>query len=710
MNKDASNVSFLKRELIRDTVENAIYRIVYIAPDLKTGYWIRTDSNSNIPKLIDLSEIGKGLSTRTYETVVDVTIEDKNISESRIAERDRIFGLIKDIVSIEPSIYERFERASILRDQATKTGVAVDKLYHYLGKYWRDGMTPNAMLPKYNMRGNRISAESSKNKRGRVKKEGENGKILTSEDKEIFAATINEYYSSDKKPTLTQTYDWMIAHKYSKPRFKGDTNPEQLSPDEKPSFRQFSYWYSKNKNVVEEAKEREKNRYETTCRGVVGSSSSFVKGPGMTVQIDATIADYYLVKKSNRNVEVGRPVMFFIKDVRTRMITGMYVTLENSSWDCALMALKNSTEDKVTFCKKYGIDITPDQWPCHHLPVSITADNGEMGDKGVEEIIAKLGITVENTPPYRGDLKGIIERNFGMIDMNLRYIVPGHVDKNAGERGSIDRRKEACIDIETFTGMIIRCVLFHNNHHWMDNYEMTPDMLNRGVTAIPRDLWNYGMQFESGALRTVPKDQIYRVLLPKGKAVVTDRGIHCNNLWYTCEYARKNNWFDKARLSGRWDIPITYDPTCVNHIYFSDIDGQLIQCDLLDKSNMHAGSSIDDIADFDARYNELKASMAQQEEKAKTNLILEVETIVERCQKEKKDEGQSAVNSVLNKHNLRNQRNTEKEEQSGAAAAMEMQDELGVVSDSEQTDGVYDTAGDAFDEAIDDALREAGLF
>ena len=217
----------------------------------------------------------------------------------------------------------------------------------------------------------------------------------------------------------------------------------------------------------------------------------------MVAQIDATIADYYLVREHHRNQGIGRPVMFFIKDVKSRMIMGMY--------DCALMALKNTVEDKVGFCKRYGVDISQEEWPCHHLPVSITADNGEMGDRGVEEVIAKLGITIENTPPYRGDLKGIIENAFSMVDLKLRYIVPGHVDKDDGQRGSINRRKEACIDLKTFIQMLIRCVLFYNNRHYMKTYQMAPEMMAHGVRPVPRDLWNYGGSFSQVPFASSPR-------------------------------------------------------------------------------------------------------------------------------------------------------------------------------------------------------------
>ena len=80
----------------------------------------------------------------------------------------------------------------------------------------------------------------------------------------------------------------------------------------------------------------------------------------------------------------------------SRETMGVHITLESPSWKQALMAIKNCAEDKVEFCKRFGVDITHEDWPVSCLPSVLVADNGELGGSGVEDIIAALGITVEN--------------------------------------------------------------------------------------------------------------------------------------------------------------------------------------------------------------------------------------------------------------------------------------------------------------------------
>lgn len=706
---DAGNRRLLKGEVIRDIRENLRYRILYISEGSDDGFWICMDSSGNIPKPISPREVLDRLDARQYEPVIDTSRSrvPENPSSASLGIRDRAFELIRALVEDEPAIYDAHRRAEMLRAREKETGVKMNNIYTYLGRYWKGGMTPDALLPDLTRRGRGRSSSFVAAKRlGRPKKEGENGKILVPGDYEKFARAIREHYMSDTKPTLHDTYDWMISHLYTLPRFPGDTDPGQLPPDEKPSFMQFYYWHRKNRDAVGENKSREGDRYDLKCRGTAGKSETHVMGPACAAQIDATIADFYLVRENSRDEVIGRPVVFFIKDVKTRMVMGMHVTLENASWESALMALKNAAEDKVAYCRQFGVEITQDEWPCRHLPLSITADNGELGGRGVEDVIAQLGITVENTPPYRGDLKAVIENTFSQMDMTFRYIVPGHVDRDDGQRGSINRRKEACLDIRSFTQLVIRSVLYYNNSHYMETYQKTPEMRAHHVRPVPRELWNYGMQYETGALRAVSREDICRVLLPRGRASVTESGICFNGLYYTCTPAQEESWFDRARSLGRWKVPVTYDPTCVDHIYIHSDDGKMVTCSLLDRSAMYSGSSAEDMARAKEEDSLEKAAWSQEQERAKTSLILEAEAVVKRCRASKNAAGKAAVGNVLDRHRVRAGRKAEIDEGSGRAAALRDQAE----PQEDAAEGQAPAAGSAIDDAIDQALKDLGLF
>lgn len=114
----------------------------------------------------------------------------------------------------------------------------------------------------------------------------------------------------------------------------------------------------------------------------------------------------------------------------SRLFTGVYVGLEGPSWIGAMMALDNMITDKVAFCAEHDIYINDSQWPAKHLPEIIIADRGEFEGYSVTSLINNFNIKIENTSAYRGDLKGVIERQFGTINGKIKRKAPGAIQKN----------------------------------------------------------------------------------------------------------------------------------------------------------------------------------------------------------------------------------------------------------------------------------------
>lgn len=216
-----------------------------------------------------------------------------------------------------------------------------------------------------------------------------------------------------------------------------------------PSYNQFYYWFKKfedPKKVIQLRKSVKE--YELKHRPILSDSKSETNGPGTRFQVDATIADIYLVSSFDVNKVIGRPVIYAVLDVYSRIITGLYVGLEGPSWLGAMMALDNMVADKVEFCKEYDIEITKEQWPSHHLPEIIIADRGEFEGYAVESLINNLNIKIENTTAYRGDLKGIVERKFRTFNGKVKQKAPGAIQKEFRERGDQDYRLDATLLIE----------------------------------------------------------------------------------------------------------------------------------------------------------------------------------------------------------------------------------------------------------------------
>ena len=91
--------------------------------------------------------------------------------------------------------------------------------------------------------------------------------------------------------------------------------------------------------------------------------------------MDATQADIYLVSRADRSVVVGRPYIYLAVDTATHLIAGVYVGY--SCDETAVMAcIAQAASDKVEYCARYGIEITPEQWPSAGMPSEIITDQG----------------------------------------------------------------------------------------------------------------------------------------------------------------------------------------------------------------------------------------------------------------------------------------------------------------------------------------------
>lgn len=663
-----------KNQVYEDKLTAKQYRILYVSDD-RQGYWIQLDSSSNIPKAFLLDDVEAKIRIGLLIRIPDMAanLDDRSLSPKALLHKDRAWGMIHNIVTMEPDIYICSKRAELLKSVKSTSGLSIRTIYTYLGKYWRGGFRPNALAPDYSQCGGTRIATSLENRPGRHKIPGNNGKVLEEQDFKNFQIAVEEFLRQGMG--IKATYKRMLVEFYVRPRFEGDLIPITMNADEKPSFNQFYYWYQKNGDIVADVEAQEgEYKFNLNHRPILGRTETYLMGPGDCFQIDATIGDFYLVMESDRSRLVGRPVIVFIKDAWSRMITGMAITLENSSFQVWREALLNAISSKVDYCARFDLGITKEDWPCDILPSSITTDNGEFAVKAVDEIVQVLGITVENCPPYRGDLKGIIERTFKTYQLELKPYIPGYVDSDAGQRGAVDYRKNSCLDLVTFTAIMIKVVIFYNNYHYLEKYMRTSDMRENGIPAIPLKLWNYGIKYRSGAQRIPERDKCLEVLLEKDEADVTSRGIRLNGLYYSCDSAEKERWIERARVDKGWKIPVRYNPFSCTNIYIKGEDGKYISCPLLEASAENATSNIKEVATAHQEDLKKQAEYSQPEDQAYVEIVQFIKNQVDRCSGER--ESGKVIIKNLSKSSINENRKEEIDILSGMAEARKMQADL----------------------------------
>lgn len=619
-------------QVYRDIRTDKQFRLLWAAPEDAPSYIFWLDGRTTVPKKITLAELDSEIQKGWVVEDKDPFSLKKEPSEKDKQHRDALWGKMKSALLDEPGIYDRKIRIEHLRRIEKECGETAANLYRHLGRYWQRGKTPDAFLPGYSASGGRGKYRVGRADARRDDASGF-GKTLTPADLVNFEAAIRKHYLTNSEPDLASVYDRLLDDSYTilEKDEAGNETARLLPKGEIPSIRQFRYWYTRNRDLKEEAEKRKgETGFQLTGRAVTGKNDFGMMGPGSQYQVDATVADVYLVSQFNREDIIGRPVMYFVMDAASRIVTGMYIGLEGPSWLGMTMALYNAATDKVDYCHQFGIEITEDQWPCHHVPAVLLGDRGELESHNADRLVSMLGIRVDNAPPYRGDLKPIIESHFKTINTKVKPLLPGAVLPDDRQRGGKDYRLDAKLDIRQFTQIIIDCVLHYNNYHHLDGFEKSEQMLKSSVEAIPVKLWNWGIRNSSGSLRTYPKETIRLALMPKESASVTEKGIYFRKLYYSCPEAREALWFENARKNGRYSVDVSYDPRDMSLIYVWKKDGGgTIPCTLLDWEQRFLGKSAEEVVFEQKKREILKKKGERAEKEAVINLNRRIDAIVQ---------------------------------------------------------------------------------
>jgi hypothetical protein len=633
---DASDTDVAVFDVDAKKAKPVWYKYKEIVASLRTGEACLLDIDHRAPHTLTSDDLQKARHRK-----------DKRV-------RDQRWEVIQPLVTGENEFRMLFphERATLI-DERTKTKFthgnndteitysrkSIYKFYHL---WLRGGKTKNALLGRYVNSGapgkDRVQKEK---KLGRPSKTGERtgqptGVVLTSFWMNIICFGALLFFNNKKIKDIKTAYRNTLRHFCPKGKVRNKRGEwEIVLPDytkgEVFSPRQFEYQVRKEINRDLQKFFRKKfseRKINLRFRGIKGNSTKEARYPGALYQIDATIADLYLISRLNKSHIIGRPTIVVIIDVFSRMIVGFCVRFEREGWNVISLALKNATEDKVEFCQKYGIEIGKDEWPVIGLCDAITGDRGPMIGYNADNLVEGLKISVSNLPPYRADWKGIVEQMFRLMNIRVIRNLPGALNPQK-ERGDRDVRLDAVLDINQFTAILIQAILYHNNHHYMAWYPLDKDMIASGMRPVPRELFLWGHKNRSGSLRHRTSEDIRIHLLPGGDATVTKQGIRFKGEFYTCAKAEEENWRFIARNKGTWKEDIAYDPRVPEVIYLRPKDGSpSIPCYLMDSESIAAGSDWAEVEEFHERKQVEDQSAEVEVIQARANVDANVEDIV----------------------------------------------------------------------------------
>jgi putative transposase len=572
--------------------------------------------------------------------------------------RDKAFKIIAPLFEGENAVKMLFERnrsilikacAEEIRSWPKEERASVRTIYQYCRRWWQLGQTPNALFPHYDKCGAR------RDKPRVVKKKLGRKSLITTATGSITGVNMRAdwlkaimlggklFYERRKKPSFKKAYTQTLARFFIKDKVTENGREEIILPNPNAgeifTLGQFRYHYSRNRDIKQSLFKRVgAKRYNLQHRELLGNSN--VLGPGSLYQIDATLADVYLISRYGGNRLIGRPVIWVVIDVYSRMIVGFCIRLEGEGWLGLQLALENATADKVVFCAKYGIEITDEMWPSRYLPEHITGDRGPLISANANRFIYALNIRVSNTPPYRPDWKGIVEQIFNQMNIRVLKWLPGAVDHD-WERGDPDYRHAAVLDIQQLNEIMIEAVLYHNNEHMIsDGYELDSDLIAAKVEPYPVCLYHWGVENKTGHLREMDAEIIRFNLLPESRATITPHGIRFKHpksscfLDYTCDQALLNGWLLRNTGTKAREFKAVYDPRWNDEIYLDLGDGRAsMTCHLKNPNSPHVNRDWSEVVQYHESEQVQRALLIPSEIQAGANLDRRVQKIVSESQR-----------------------------------------------------------------------------
>lgn len=338
---------------------------------------------------------------------------------------------------------------------------------HLVHLFWAGGSQLNSLMPRFDRCGLRGHSKTSRKKLGRPRRLFKQG--LTSNpgftlDAEAKNHIAWGYALAGRDRTLRDAYLIMSSRYWADHVIGPDGKVvATLHPqDQRPTFFQFVYWGRKltQKTIREVLLGPTKFQQATTANG--GSVQDQVSMAGQNGQFDGTSTDLYLCSLTSRLKKLPAMTRTILKEVRCGLIIGIYAGWDAPSPTTALKTLLHAVDDKVSFCARFGITITADEWPSF-LPRTIVADNGEMKGSTLSEAERQFGFGIEYAPAHRGDRKGSVESQHHTDHKKLDHKLPGNTKGKQRERGEQYPVVNALWNYFEYMQELIRHVLDHNN-------------------------------------------------------------------------------------------------------------------------------------------------------------------------------------------------------------------------------------------------------
>ena len=524
--------------------------------------------------------------------------------------------------SLQESVLVHEGLGGMVKEAVERTGCTRSFVYRQWSNLCRWGITERSLWPQRHRCGapakpktcdllpdGRMSRKKAGRKTSRESLCIRQGRPITTEQpgmSKLWAARIRaaDDRIPEPKPDWPQRRALILSSQFCTRAKEVDGRIQLVMPEKGsyPNSRQMRRVVYQLKSHLQRVLERTtKRHFNAARRGLVARNWQGVAGPGYCWAIDSTIGDIYLRSSIDRSWIVGRPIVYVIVDVWSTAVVGFYVCLTGPSWNTAKVSLFNSCADPALIAEIWQYKPMMTLNPSPTLCAWLLTDRGEYLSAGHRFTALQLKIHTSYTPPYRGDLKGLVEVLHRIAKDQIYPFTPGAMDFR---REEMELRKvdpaDAVLTVQDYTQLL---------YEVFNEYNLSADRTHRvdvhmtaaGVFPSPAGLWRYGHLMGVGYRKSVHFDDLATALLPQEKAWVARDGVHFLGNDYISDEVIAKQWTTLARMRGGQEIQASYYPGSLGRIWVPrEPGGSLIPLSMTDESRAKRNTTLEEWLDVQA--------------------------------------------------------------------------------------------------------------
>lgn len=507
---------------------------------LQVGELVRQGPNEYvITKIVDLDRVlarnldsGKSEVIRVWElSPSQPEMEDQKPEQMRELEEvsDADWAYAKRCLEIIMPLLVRHKRGSNIADQISlESGVSRATLYRWLRFYRNTGLL-SSLLP--------------------IKRNGGRGKgRLSDEIEAIIEDRVQNYYLTDQQPTIMDTAA----------EIRRLCSNAGLPLPHSHTIRKRIEWISERERISRRRGRRTAIERFDPNEGTVPDAD----WPLAMVQIDHTKVNVIVVHEVTRQ-SIGRAWITLAIDVYSRMIVGMYLTLDAPSAMSAGMCVAHAILPKEHWLEEVGVDNV--EWPCWGVMGILHMDNarefrGDMLKVACNEHGIDLHLRPVKTPHYGGH----IERLMGTLSKELTQL-PGTTFSSPKERGEYDSEGKAVMTLKELEKWL---VLFVAKYH---------HRVHGGIGMSPLQKYREGLLGGNGRAprglpaRRLDEEKVRLDFMPFVERTIQAYGVLIDDIHYFADVLRP--WVgtkDPSNPSASRLFRFKRDPRDISQLYFFD--------------------------------------------------------------------------------------------------------------------------------------------